>query len=200
MMLLRVCHHSLSSSSSSGHLGGFSPSLQAVRGTHFAVHCCFPYGRTLLLLLSLWWWSWQSKQQAQKWPAHGMHRSKPGVALLLLVPCPTNALLCCPPGGVTGATDLIGPAAAIADSPPALLSAGRVAGAGGSGGSAPAASALLPSRRTVRSGSETIKQLRDMVGNSGKIYSHLVELCEVRGAAAVPSIAYTEQPCHTKCC
>jgi hypothetical protein len=165
-----------------------------VRGTYFAVHC-----RTLLLLLSLWWWSWQSKQQAQRWPAHGMHRSKPGVALLLLVPCPTNALLCCSPGGVAGVTDLIGSAAAIADSPPALLSAGRVAGAGGSGG-APAASALLPSRRTVRSGSETIKQLRDMVGNSGKIYSHLVELCEVRGTATVPSIAYTEQPCHTNCC
>jgi hypothetical protein len=32
----------------------------------------------------------------------------------------------------------------------------------------------------VRSGSEAIKQLREMVGSSSKVYSHLVELCEVR--------------------
>lgn len=38
---------------------------------------------------------------------------------------------------------------------------------------------LLPSRKTVRSGSEAIKQLREMVGNSWKVYGHLLELCEV---------------------
>eukprot|EP00775_Hariotina_reticulata_P013351 gene13351-13479_t len=67
-----------------------------------------------------------------------------------------------------------------ADPLPSLLATGRGAGASASSGAPAAASALLPSRKTVRSGSETIKQLRDMVGNSGKIYSHLVELCEVR--------------------
>jgi hypothetical protein len=61
-------------------------------------------------------------------------------------------------------------ATAPADAPPAA--------AAGSGVLSSAAS-LLPSRRTVRSGSEAIKQLREMVGSSSKVYSHLVELCEV---------------------
>lgn len=87
-------------------------------------------------------------------------------------------------------TVLIVVAAGTADPSPSLLAAGRGAGASASGG-APAASALLPSRKTVRSGSETIKQLRDMVGNSGKIYSHLVELCEVRCPAPESHSAYT---------
>eukprot|EP00878_Enallax_costatus_P019924 GHUV01021038.1.p1 GENE.GHUV01021038.1~~GHUV01021038.1.p1 ORF type:complete len:417 (+),score=123.02 GHUV01021038.1:446-1696(+) len=57
------------------------------------------------------------------------------------------------------------------------------AGGSSSGGppQRPAATGpLLPSRRTVRSGSDAIKQLREMVGNSGKVYGHLLELCEVR--------------------
>lgn len=31
----------------------------------------------------------------------------------------------------------------------------------------------------LRGGSEAIKALRNMVGSSGKIYSHLVDLCKV---------------------
>jgi hypothetical protein len=45
----------------------------------------------------------------------------------------------------------------------------------GGGGAAP----QLASRKLVRSGSEAIKQLRNMVGSSGKIYGHLVQLSEV---------------------
>uniref|UniRef100_A0A383VWM1 Negative elongation factor B n=1 Tax=Tetradesmus obliquus TaxID=3088 RepID=A0A383VWM1_TETOB len=56
----------------------------------------------------------------------------------------------------------------------------RVGGGFGDAPAAAAAASLLPSRRTVRSGSEAIKQLREMVGSSSKVYSHLVELCEVR--------------------
>lgn len=39
-------------------------------------------------------------------------------------------------------------------------------------------------RRRLRAGSDAVKRLKAMVGVSGKIYSHLLELCEVGGWGA----------------
>lgn len=48
----------------------------------------------------------------------------------------------------------------------------------GSGGSSKHPHGLT--RKNMRSGSEAIKALVEIVGTSGKIYQHLIDLCKVR--------------------
>lgn len=53
----------------------------------------------------------------------------------------------------------------------------------GSGGSSKDAHGLT--RKNLRTRSQAIKALVDIVGTSGKIYSHLIDLCKVRGPGQV---------------
>jgi hypothetical protein len=57
-------------------------------------------------------------------------------------------------------------------------SLGLISQGGGSGGSSKHPHGLT--RKNMRTGSEAIKALVEIVGTSGKIYQHLIDLCKVR--------------------
>jgi hypothetical protein len=57
---------------------------------------------------------------------------------------------------------------------------GLIGQGGGSGGGGSSKHPHGLTRKNMRTGSEAIKALVEIVGTSGKIYQHLIDLCKVR--------------------